>query len=115
MKYISVKLFVGFLVFLSANVFSDCGGTSCDDVVIEQVYVRAAGPHLVQTSGNESLLSSSCAAEGGKWIEIGDTENKKDLLSVLLVAQTTQVSTRIRITAAPGAPCRISHVELNKI
>lgn len=97
---------------ISTNAFGGCTSGYCADVYVDQLYIRGSGKNLIQTSGDETKLN--CMADSGVFIEIPDTANKKDILSVLLAAQTSGKKVLVRISENPSAACSISYITLNK-
>ncbi len=110
MKYIIGLIFIG---LISVGSHADCSGASCTDVTIDQIYLKASGTYLIQTSGNESALTSTCAAYGGKYLQLPEGESKKDLLSILLTAQVSGKNTTVYVTNN-GSLCEILAIQLNR-
>ncbi len=109
MKFDLFLLIFSTLLLIPSLSNAECGTEHCVDVYIEQIYVRDTGKNLILTSGTESQLDCSGP---GDWLEIADTENKKDLLSVLMAAMIAKKRTRIVVKGA-GELCDIRHVEVN--
>lgn len=58
---------------IPATAWAECNNTGCWNVYVDQIYVRASGNNLIQTSGNETLLN--CTADSGIFLEINNTGN----------------------------------------
>lgn len=99
-------------LFVANLAYAGCSGSFCSDVTIEQIYVKANGGHLIQTSGNESSLDP-CVAYGSKHLELQNTDYKDDLLSVLLAAQASGASTGVGVNST-GSKCVIEYVQINR-
>lgn len=104
--------FMSIVVILISNTsWAACAGIACSDVYIEQLYIRSSGPNLVQTSGDETALN--CTPDSDVFLEIQESANEKEILSVLLSAQMADKKATLRII--DNSPrCEIMYITLNK-
>ncbi len=104
-----ILIFIGMCCSASYS-WSDCSGVSCTDVYVEELYIRQSGKNLVKTTGDETKLS--CNPDSGVYLEVPETSNKNDMMSVLLAAQMADKKVRFRILE--NSNCEILYLTLKR-
>lgn len=89
-----------------------CSGSSCTNVDVDRLYIRPEGDILIDTSGNENVLSV-CTPGEEKYIYLkNEHKNKKEIYATLLSAQLARKKVWIRVSDNIS-PCQVDYVVLD--
>ncbi len=115
MKKILFSLLLASLFSSTASADCGAGGHTCTDVKLDMIYVTS-GLTLVQTDGDESLLTN-CTSPDGKHVKLSHSHaSAEQIYALLLTAYTGKLNVRLRMTDTSGGTgdCYISYAILEK-
>jgi len=98
----------------SAYLQADCIASGCSDVTVDKLYMTASGTLYVGTSGDEKNLNCAGGEGDGGIANVYMSLDKDDagqnaMYSLLLTAQTTGKTVKIRIEEDTD-DCRVAYV-----
>ena len=104
MKKILMSVLTMSTIVVSAN--AGCTATGCTGK-IDKLYMTATGTLYVGTDGDEKQLA--CGGVSGVYMSLKEGDvGKNAMYSLLLTAQTTNKTVKIRVTDTPD--CRVQYV-----
>lgn len=107
------KLFLFAAVFFyGSNAFSleGCYQYGCENVYVQEMYLRSDGSHLIQTSGDET--KADCIPDSNVFLEINkDSPNKDDIYSAVLASFIAGRKVSFR-TVDKSKGCKIGYIRL---
>jgi hypothetical protein len=110
----TLRIAVGLLGFsiplLSA---AECTVDACSNVYVDQIYVESGTNSWIRTSGTETNLSV-CTPDSGVYLWLdGSLPQKKEVLSVLMMAYALEKPVYFRLTSGARG-CSIAYVFVNR-
>lgn len=96
-----------YIFFGAGTARADCSSSSCNNVLVEELYMNLSGSLYIQTSGSELL--TNCTPLSSLYLVLTDGPRFKEIYAMLLAAQFAGKTVTLRINDGSN-PCTVQYV-----